>query len=100
MAIGRPATQATRSCVGVLFLLVRENDRWKIADLLRFTATGKYANISAELTAETSSGYRLGSEDMAPIVTIKKSNGGRGYSYEASASYTFRASKLERLDLK
>jgi hypothetical protein len=80
MAIGRPATQATRSCDGVLFLLVRENGHWKIADLFRFTATGKYADISAELTAQTSPAYRLGSADMAPIVTIKKSDGGRWYS--------------------
>lgn len=100
LAVANPPTQATRSSIGVLFLLVRERDRWHIADLLRFTATGKEAEVSAELTAYAGTGYRLGTEGMAPVVTVKESHGGRGYAYQAYASYTFSASKLKRLELK
>ncbi|HZJ14351.1 MAG TPA: hypothetical protein VFD27_04840 [Chthoniobacteraceae bacterium] len=95
-----PITDATRSAVGVLFLLNRTRKSWRIADSLRFTATGKEAEVSAELTAGTGSGYHLGSDSMKPIVTIKESQGGRGYAYQLSASYTLSASKLERLGLK
>src|SRR5207249_1487412 len=38
-----PSTDATRSGVGVLFLLTRTNDSWRIADHQRFVATGKEA---------------------------------------------------------
>jgi|SRR5947208_16426729 len=85
---------------GVLFLLVRRDKSWRIADLLRFTATGKEAEVSAELTAGTGSGYHLGAEGMSPVVTVKESHGGRGYAYQIYASYTFSASKLNRLELK
>lgn len=100
LAVASPPTEATRSSIGVLFLLVRQRNSWHIADLLRFTATGKDAEVSAELTAYAGSGYRLGTEGMAPIVTVKESHGGRGYAYQAYASYTFNASKLKRLELK
>jgi hypothetical protein len=56
--------------------------------------------VSAELTASTSGGYHLGSDDMKPVVTVKESQGGRGYAYRLSASYTVKASKLERFELK
>ncbi|MHA3772538.1 hypothetical protein ACXR0O_13465 [Verrucomicrobiota bacterium sgz303538] len=95
-----PPTEATRSAVGVLFLLTRAQDRWRIADHLRFTAIGKYAALSAELTADTGTGYRLGSEGMMPVVTVKESQGGRGYTYELSASYTFEETKLKRMELE
>jgi hypothetical protein len=100
IAIASPPTEATRSCVGVLFLLVRRNKSWRIADLLRFTATGKEAEVSAELTAGTGTGYHVGAEGMSPVVTVKESHGGRGYAYQIYASYTFSASKLKRLELK
>ncbi|MCW1924652.1 hypothetical protein OKA05_18955 [Luteolibacter arcticus] len=96
-----PPTEATRSVTGVLFLLQRTGDSWHISDSRQFTATGKDAGISAKLTAATGSGPdRLGTEGFPPVVTIAESQGGRGYSYDLSASYTLRASKLERLDLK
>jgi len=100
IAVASPPTEATRSCVGVLFLLVRRDKSWRIADFLRFTATGKEAEVSAELTAGTGSGYHLGAEGMSPVVTVKESHGGRGYAYQIYASYTFSASKLNRLELK
>jgi hypothetical protein len=93
-----PPTDATHSAVGVLFLLHRSKQLWRIADLQRFTATGKYADVSAELTAGTGVGYQLGSEGMMPVVTIREAQGGRGYGYQISASYTFRASKLSRIN--
>jgi hypothetical protein len=99
LAVASPPTVGTRSCVGILFLLVRQ-DQWQIADLRRFSARGKYAEISAELTAATGTGYHLGTEGMAPVVTIKASHGGRGYAYQAYESYTFEASKLKPLELQ
>ncbi len=90
-----PLTDATRSAVGVLFLLDRANRSWRIVDSQRFTANGKEAEVSAELTAGTGSGYHLGSDGMKPVVTIKESQGGRGYAYQLSASYTVNASKLK-----
>jgi hypothetical protein len=95
-----PPTDATRSAVGVLFLLNYTKKSWRIADSQRFIATGKEAEVSAELTAGTGSGYHLGSDGMKPVVTVKESQGGRGYAYQVSASYTLNASKLKRLELE
>ena len=95
-----PPTEATQSCIGVLFLLVQSDGQWGICDIHRFTATGKYAEVSAELTAGAGSGYRLGSEGMAPVVMVKESQGGRGYSYLLYTSYSFNKSKFKRLDLE
>ena len=95
-----PPTDATRSAVGVLFLLKRTDNSWRIKDQQRFVATGKEAEVSAELTSGTGGGYHLGSEGMEPVVTVKESQGGRGYTYQISASYTLKASKLKRLNLE
>jgi hypothetical protein len=95
-----PPTEATPSAVGVLFLLKHTNGSWRIEDHQRFVATGKEAEVSAQLTAGTGSGYHLGSDGMRPVVTVKESQGGRGYAYQTSASYTLRASKLKRLNLE
>jgi len=84
----------------VLFLLVQQRGQWRIGDLLRFTATGKEAEVSAQLTAGTGSGYHPGGDGMAPVITIKESNGGRGYAYQVYASYSPEGNKLKRLDLK
>ena len=85
-----------RSAVGILFLLNRNKTKWHIADLKRFTAVGKYAGVSAELT----SGNDWNNPTRHPIVTIKETQGGRGYSYDLSASYDFVGSKLKRLNLE
>ncbi len=90
-----PPTDATRSFVGSLFLLAHESGSWRIADVMRFFAAGKYAGVSAELTADA---YR--SDAMSPVITIKESHGGRGYAYQVSASFTFSSSKLKRLELE
>jgi hypothetical protein len=99
-AIATPKTEPTRSAIGVLFLLSHSHASWIISDLRRFTATGKYAEVTCELTADVGSGYQLGTEGMRPIVTIKESQGGRGYGYQLSASYTLSETKLKRLDLE
>ena len=95
-----PPTEATRSAVGVLFFLSRTENAWRVSDSQRFIATGKYALVSAELTAGTGTGYNLGSDGMNPVVTVKESHGGRGYFYQASASYSINSSKLKRIELE
>jgi hypothetical protein len=85
-----PPTDATRFSVATLFLLTRERGVWQVADLLRFSTTGKYAQVSAELT----------SDGRSPVITIKESHGGRGSSYQSSASYFPDNLKLKRLELE
>ena len=99
-ATANPPTVATHSSIGVLFLLVRQRSHWRIADLRRFAAIGKEAEVSAELTAFAGSGRQLGSEGFAPVVTVKESHGGRGYAYQTYASYKPTGSKLKRLELE
>jgi hypothetical protein len=96
-----PPTEATRSVAGVLFLIKRTGGAWRISDSRQFTATGKDAGISAKLTAATNGGPdRLNTDGFPPVVTLTETQGGRGYSYDLSASYTIVGTKLERLDLK
>jgi len=99
-ATAKPPTIATHSVIGVLFLLLHQRDGWRIADLLRFSAIGKDAGLSAKLTAFAGSGLQLGSEGFDPVVTVNESQGGRGYAYETCASYKFVGSKLKRFDLE
>src|SRR5262249_51208936 len=74
-ATANPATFATPSSIGVLFLLAHQRDGWRVVDLLRFAAIGKEADVSAELTAFAGSGRQLGSEGFDPVVTVKESQG-------------------------
>ncbi len=85
---------------GVLFLLEHDHGHWKIADHVRFIAAGKYAEITAGLDAFSGAHGHIGDEDMLPVVTIKESQGGRGYSYNLSGSYTFASAKIKQLELK
>ena len=96
----KPPTVATDSHIGVLFLLIHGRDGWRIADVLRFAATGNDSGVSAELTALAGSGRQLGREGFDPVVTIKESQGGRGYAYDTCASYKFAGPKLKRFDLE
>jgi len=99
-ATANPPTVGTYSNIGVLFLLVHQRDGWRIADLLRFTATGKDSALSAKQTAFAGGGGQLSGEGFHPVVTVNELQGGRGYSYETCASYTFARSKLKRLELE
>lgn len=92
----RPPTEATPSEIGLLIYLERTTTGWMINDVSRFTALGKYAKITAELTAVAGST----SSSFPPMVTIKEYQGGRGYSYELSASYTIDAHKIVRKELE
>ncbi len=94
-ATASPPTVATISSVGVLFLLEQKSAKWAIADVLRLAATGKESAISAELTSGSSSGTKLGGIGRLPVVTIKKTDGGRGYWYDTSASFTIEASRIK-----
>ncbi len=93
----RPPTEATPSEIGLLIYVERIEAKWRIKDVLRFSATGKYALIKAEESAHGRGGASGGSP---PIVTVKEFQGGRGYSYDLSASYTVKAQKIVRLDLE
>ena len=98
-ATATPPTQATRTMLGVLFHLTYRHNVWQIADLLSFATIGKYANISATLTAEADEGNLFDGKDFVPVVTIKEMFGG-AYSYNLSASYTLDNSKLRRRELE
>ena len=95
-ATANPPTVGTDSHIGVLFLLVHQRDSWRIGDLLRFKATGRDSGLSAEQTAFAGAGLQLGN----PVVTVKESQGGRGYAYDTCASYKIVDSKFKRLDLE
>jgi hypothetical protein len=96
-ATAQPPIKATQSSVGVLFLLVHQHRHWQIGDLMRFTATGKYAEVSAAVTGSAGTGSGV---HNLPIITIKESHGGRGHSYQLSATYTVASSRLQRLELE
>jgi hypothetical protein len=99
-ATAKPPTVGTDSHIGVLFLLVHQHDSWGIADLLRFTATGKDSGLSGKLTAFTPIERQLGSGGFDPVVTVNESQGGRGCAYDTCASYKLTGSKLKRFDLE
>src|ERR1700746_608733 len=67
-ATAKPITVGTDSHVGVLFLLVHRRDGWWIADLLRFTATGKDSGLSAKLTAFTPIERQLGNGGSGALI--------------------------------
>ena len=96
-ATAQPPIEATRTSVGVLFLLIQRHGHWQIGDLMRFTATGKYAEVSAQVTGSADTGSKV---HGLPIVTIKESHGGRGHSYQLSATYTIALSRLQRMKLE
>ncbi len=86
-AEARPKTEATPSCVGVLFSLSAKNGlkKWRILDTKRFSTYGKYAGISAEMTSEVGVGYNQPLRGLVISVTINE--GGRGASSVTSGSF-------------
>ena len=91
----QPPTEATRSEVGVFFLLSRQKNRWRVADLLRFQALGKYSGIEVNVTSTGNHG-----KTCPDFVTVTEHQGGRGYSYEISATYKCEGLKFKKVDLK
>jgi len=87
----RPPTDSTPTETGALLLLSHFNGRWFINKKVRFQAVGKYADIRFEFTG--------GDHSPPPIVTVTTSNGGRGASYRASATYELLSGQIVRKDL-
>ena len=70
-----------------------------IRPAIRFLAIGKWSKISAELTAFAGEGSDSDPQDKRPSAMVRVSQGGLGYPYESSASYSVHdAPKLKRLD--
>jgi len=93
-ATANPPTEATKSAVGILFLLRRLHERWHIAHYVQFTASGKYAEVTAIVTGDSATG------GPQPYFTVTESQGGRGYSYQLSGSYTVDGPRLKRVELE
>lgn len=91
----QPPTEATRSVAAVLFLLKHDGPSWWISDLLRFEACGKYSEIKATLSAMSYNG-----KSDPGFLTVTEFHGGRGYSYDISASYKCQDCKFKRVDLE
>lgn len=88
----RPATDSVPTETGALLLLRRNSgSEWYIASKIPFSAVGKYADIRFKFTG--------GDHSPPPIITVTTSNGGRGASYQASATYELHADRLFRKDL-
>ena len=85
-----PPTSATKSVMGVLFLLEKVGEIWQISDKLTSTQYGKYSNISTKVTPTK----------VYPIVAIKEVSGGRGHSTVIQRSFTFSERKIVVLDPK
>jgi hypothetical protein len=86
----RPATDSTRTETALLLALGRHDGGWFISSKHPFRATGKDAHIRCQLTGA--------GHTPPPIVTVTSTNGGRGASYRASATYELTAGQLNRKD--
>ena len=87
LVTARPEVDGTSAEVGVLFLLDLRKEGWCIAGTQRFETKGKYAQVACELASTVGSAYHLGQQGMEVVVTVRRTSGGRGYSYWASKSY-------------
>ncbi|MEO8206024.1 MAG: hypothetical protein ABI615_07570 [Chthoniobacterales bacterium] len=85
----KPPTTATPCTVGALILTIFQNDKWVVRDTIRFTASGKYNAAMAEI----STGFSRPDNDE-PVVTVTLSQGGRGYSYRESFTYSLEKTKF------
>lgn len=84
-SLASPPSTATKTKVAGVFLLTREGDEWRVADELRFEASGKGSDASLAVTS-------LGVG--APHFTITLNQGGRGHSFSQSASYQIHEGKM------
>ena len=60
-----------------------------------YNEIGKYAEVSAKLTAASDNGGPEMQASPPPVITITESQGGRGYSCQESASYEIRKGKIK-----
>lgn len=95
-----PKTEATRSVVGVLFFLKKEDHHWRIADHQRFTAFGKYSDIIPKQDASVGTGSHLSLGWMRPMISVKEWQGGRGYGYAICATYTVKANRIQQVTME
>jgi hypothetical protein len=85
-ATARPPTEATQDEVGLLIAARRgASGRWNVMKSIRLEAIGKYARATAEVTSSAS----IPDYDV-PVITITLNQGGRGYVYSESFTYTMR----------
>jgi hypothetical protein len=85
-AIGNPPTEATNEQFGVLVAAKRNAAGiWKVMKSIRLEATGKDALATAELTESASV-----PEYDVPVVVVTLTQGGRGYAYNESFTYSMK----------
>jgi hypothetical protein len=97
-AMANPPIVATRSCVGVLFLLESTGSQWRIADQHAFHTSGKYAEIKCELSSGYGTGYKATPDTV--IVTVDESDGGRGLFHSLSGSYRIVRNRIVPAELE
>jgi hypothetical protein len=84
-ATARPPTYATPDEVGVLIAARRGVDgNWRVMKSIRFEARGLEGGTKAELTSFDPLG------PGTPVVTVTLVQGGRGYSFSESFTYTMK----------
>jgi hypothetical protein len=85
-ATGDPPTEATNEQFGVL-IAARRNAAgiWKVMKSIRFEAMGKDALATAETTESASV-----PEYDVPVVVVTLTQGGRGYAYNESFTYSMK----------
>jgi hypothetical protein len=82
-ATAHPPTWATREEIGVLIAARCGGDgKWHVMKSLRFEAIGKEGGTNVKLTSFDPLGQGH------PVVTVTLDQGGRGYSYSESFTYT------------
>jgi len=87
--MAQPPTDYTYWKIGILFYLLSDGSHWRIADIHRFDAQNKEANIECELTS---------GEQSETIVTVTVARGRREWYYTESASYSPSGNRLVRRD--
>ncbi|HWB58649.1 MAG TPA: hypothetical protein VG733_04120 [Chthoniobacteraceae bacterium] len=93
--IARPPTQATPSCIGALFLLVKRNGAWSIGDVLAFRTLGIAAEVTVDLSRDEGGKVRL--EKGRPVVVVTETSGGRHEFTGKSSSFTMDGAKFVRV---
>ncbi len=85
-ATGNPPTEATNEQFGVL-VAARRNAAgiWKVMKSIRLEATGKEALATAETTESASV-----PEYDVPVIVVTLTQGGRGYAYDESFTYSMK----------
>jgi len=83
-ATARPPTEATQEEIGVLIAARRgASGKWNVMKSIRLEATGGEASTAVEVTSDAA----VPSDDV-PVITVTLNQGGRGYSYAESFTYS------------